>query len=222
MLQRGTIPGVVFSKLGGVAGSFIVYNIVFGAAHAGIDNIAHLGGLVGGAAAGALLLRPLTPGRSRELRRPLLIATAACALGLIVSHALPRPLAFDEIVKVFGTGEHTAIVGYNDLIRKVNADQISSQEAADQLERTILPGWRATRATLESQDRDWRRRQPVTSAQDQLLVLLERTVSARDDGWTRMVAALRADDRHAFAEASREMEATMKEIMQQLDAVKPE
>ncbi len=97
LLQRGTIPGVVFSKLGGVAGSFIVYNIVFGAAHAGIDNIAHLGGLVGGAAAGALLLRPLTPGRSRELRRPLLIATAACALGLIVSHALPRPLAFDEI-----------------------------------------------------------------------------------------------------------------------------
>ena len=220
LLQRGAIPGVVFSKLGGVAGSFIVYNIVYGAAHAGIDNTAHLGGLVGGAAAGALLLRPLIPSRLSDPRRPALIVAAACALGLIVAFALPRPLAFDGIVKVFGTGEHTAIVRYNALIEKLNADQLGGHEAADQIERTILPGWRTTRATLESEGQAWRREQPVTSAQEQVLALLERTAIAREDGWTRMVAALRADDRHGFVAASRDMEATMKEILQQLEAVK--
>jgi rhomboid protease GluP len=40
LLHRRAIPRVVLSKLGGVAGSFIAYNVAFGFGHAGIDNAA--------------------------------------------------------------------------------------------------------------------------------------------------------------------------------------
>jgi rhomboid protease GluP len=222
LLQRGAIPAVVLSRLGGVAGSFIFYNIVYGAAHAGIDNTAHLGGLIGGAAAGALLIRPLIPARPNEARRPVLITAGACALSLIVVLALPRPLAFDAIVKSFGVGEHTALTGYNALVEKLNVNQLSYQDAANQLEYSILPGWRQTRTALESQSAAWRRKQPTTPVQERLLALLERVVVVRDDGWTRMVPALRASDRQAFIEGSRTMEANMKEIMDEIQSLKPE
>jgi rhomboid protease GluP len=222
LLQRGAIPSVVFSKLGAVAGSFIAYNIMYGAAHAGIDNTAHLGGLVGGAAAGALLLRPLIPARPSDPRRPVLITAGACALSLIVVLALPRPLAFDAIVKTFGAGENTAINSYNALVEKLNANQLNYQETANQLEYTILPAWRQTRRALESQSAAWRRKQPTTPVQERLLALLERVVVVRDHGWTRMVSALRASDRQAFIEGSRTMEANMKEVMEEIQNLKPE
>jgi rhomboid protease GluP len=216
LLQRGAIPKVVFSKLGGVAGSFIAYNIVYGAAHAGIDNMAHLGGLAGGAMAGALLVRPLLPARPEEGRRPALAVAGACALGLLVTFALPRPLDFGTILKTFGAGESTALADYNAMIEGLNGKQISVQQAADKLEQTILPEWRKTSAAFEEQAQSFKRRQTPTELQEQLLALFERTASTRQAGWTRMVAALRANDNPAFVQISTEMEATMNDVLAQI------
>jgi rhomboid protease GluP len=220
LLQRGAIPKSVFSRLGGVAGSFIAYNILYGAAHAGIDNMAHLGGLVGGAAAGALLIRPLIPARPVERRRPLLLVAGACALGLVVAFALPRPLDFETILKNFAAGESAAIEAYNAMIERLDANQISAQEAADTLERTIVPAWQKTGAALEEQAQTWERRQTTTPLQDRLLGLLEQTVSTREAGWTQMIAALRANDHAAFVQVLNDMEATMKGVMQEIQSLK--
>jgi rhomboid protease GluP len=215
--QRGAIPGVVLSRLGRVAGSFIVYNVIYGAAHAGIDNTAHLGGLIGGATAGVLLIRPLIPGRPSNARRPVLIMAGACALGVIAVLALPRPFALDAIVHSFGDDEHRVNISYNALVDKFNANRISYPEAANQLEYSILPQWRRAATAFESQSAAWRRQQLPSPLQEQLLALLERTVVVRDDGWTRMASALRAGNRQAFIEASGTMEAKMKEIMEDID-----
>ena len=151
LLQRGAIPNVVFSKLGGVAGSFIVYNILFGAAHGGIDNIAHLGGLVGGAIAGALLIRPLTPGRAQAARRPALVAAGSLALGLGAALALPRPLSYESIARGFVMGEQAALAPYNVAVGPLGRHEIGMGDVANQIERGILPRWRKTRAALEQQ-----------------------------------------------------------------------
>lgn len=45
---------------------FIAYNLLNGARAQGIDNAAHLGGLIGGFVMGYLLSRPLTPDRDRR------------------------------------------------------------------------------------------------------------------------------------------------------------
>ncbi len=54
-----SIPMEVFKDLKSSYLSFIVYNLIFGAAITGIDNAAHIGGLIGGFVMGYFLAMPL-------------------------------------------------------------------------------------------------------------------------------------------------------------------
>jgi rhomboid protease GluP len=221
LLQRGAIPSVVLSKLGGVAGSFIVYNILFGAAHAGIDNIAHLGGLVGGAAAGALLTRPLIPGRPETTRRPALVAAGALTLGLTAALLLPRPLSYESIVRDFARGEEAALTPYNVAVEQLGRHDIGMEDVANQIERGILPGWRKTRAALERQTGQFLARSRDVSPKLRLaLELLDETAVAREEGWTQMVVALRVGDRDRLAAASTAAKEKVERVYQELDALK--
>jgi rhomboid protease GluP len=64
-MPRAAIQGIMTSTL-----IFVGYNLLFGFTSTGIDNAAHIGGLVTGALVGALLTRPLPPpeGHSRFAR----------------------------------------------------------------------------------------------------------------------------------------------------------
>src|SRR5579863_559723 len=95
LLHRETIPPVALKRLSRVAASFIIYNFIYGVGKSGIDNMAHLGGLFGGAVAGACLFRPLVPDRPETMRRPALVAAVASVIGFAVAILLPRPLSFD-------------------------------------------------------------------------------------------------------------------------------
>jgi rhomboid protease GluP len=55
-LPRSAIRSILSSTL-----IFVGYNLLYGFANTGIDNAAHIGGLVTGALVGALLTRPLPP-----------------------------------------------------------------------------------------------------------------------------------------------------------------
>jgi membrane associated rhomboid family serine protease/Tfp pilus assembly protein PilF len=68
---RGTLRSVV---------TFVGYNLVFGAALSGIDNAAHIGGLVGGLAVGALIAKAAPDGEDLGRR----FGVLALALVLIV------------------------------------------------------------------------------------------------------------------------------------------
>jgi membrane associated rhomboid family serine protease len=220
LLQRGAIPSVVLSKLGGVAGSFIVYNILFGAAHAGIDNIAHLGGLIGGAAAGALLIRPLIPGRSEAAGRPALVAAGSLALGLGAALVLPRPLSYESIVRDFEKGEEAALAPYNVAVGQLGRHEIGMEDVANQIELGILPGWRKTRAALERQTGQFLARPKDAPPKLQLaLELLDQTAVAREEGWTQMVVALRAGDKDRLAAASNGAKEKVERVYQELEAL---
>jgi len=215
--QRGAIPSVVISKLGGVAGSFIVYNIVFGATHAGIDNIAHLGGLVGGASAGALLLRPLTPGRSETMRRPALVAAGSLALALGAALLLPRPFSYEAIVSEFAAGETAAIEPSNVALGQLGRHEIGMEDVANQIELGILPGWRKTRATLERNTKQFLARSTgVPPKLQRGLELLDQAAIAREEGWTQMVAALRAGDQERLKAASHDANVTVAQAYQEI------
>ena len=73
---RRSIPAPMLRRLRSAGGAFVVYNLVFSVAVAGIDLSAHLGGLVAGFVLGAAISAPLTDECAR--RRPL--RTAAVAL----------------------------------------------------------------------------------------------------------------------------------------------
>jgi rhomboid protease GluP len=68
------------SKMLGSLGTFIFYNLVYGAAIPGISNAAHVGGLVMGLAFGALLPSATAPESSRRTRLSVAILVSAAAL----------------------------------------------------------------------------------------------------------------------------------------------
>jgi rhomboid protease GluP len=216
VLHRNAIPRVVLSKLGGVAGSFVAYNIAFGFGHAGIDNAAHLGGLLGGVVAGALLFQPLVEGRPLALRQPALLVVAAGLLAFCVVHVLPRSVTVDQIVRDFSGDESRLLDAYNDLLDKMKKGETDMGGAANQLEQQILPGWRQARAKLEGQSRGLRGRQQPTASQERALELLREIAALRDDAWSQMIGALRANDAKQFAAISHESEQKVHGIIQEI------
>lgn len=83
LARRDALPRGVYRSILSSGGFFVLINGALGVASPVIDNAAHLGGLVCGVAAGALLSRELPP--ARQPRRPLqLAATAAVAAFLVL------------------------------------------------------------------------------------------------------------------------------------------
>ena len=68
------------SKILGSLGTFIAYNLLFGAAIPGISNAAHIGGLVMGFAVGALLPPASADESSRRIRFSIVVAFTAIVL----------------------------------------------------------------------------------------------------------------------------------------------
>ncbi len=70
----------VNSKMLGSLGTFIAYNLIFGAAIPGISNAAHIGGVVMGLAVGALLPSASADESSRRTRLSIVVTLTAIAL----------------------------------------------------------------------------------------------------------------------------------------------
>jgi len=97
------------SKMLGSLGTFIVYNLIFGAAIPGISNAAHVGGLVMGLAVGALLPNAAASESSRRARLSLVTvlsvvvlsasAFAAKQLRAAVSASSTELASIDQLIK---------------------------------------------------------------------------------------------------------------------------
>jgi rhomboid protease GluP len=229
LLHRETIPPVALKKLGGVAASFIIYNFSYAinnfsyaVGRSGIDNMAHLGGLVGGALAGVCLFRPLVPGRPERRRRPALVMGAACLLAGVVLLVFPRPLGLDEIVQSYLDDEAVAQDGYKVVLVKMNKGEMDSRFAADYIENGILSDWRQTRAKLEGRARNWSSQVQPTAHQKRLLELMQELAAGREDAWTQMVAALRANDVKIFSAISQQFGHRAHGIIQEMKNLAPD
>lgn len=84
------IPRDVLKAVRGGAVSLCLLSLAMGAASRFIDNSAHIGGLLGGAAAGFLLLRPFEPA-ARATPQPWRIVAVAVAICAALALIAPRP-----------------------------------------------------------------------------------------------------------------------------------
>jgi len=64
LLRKGGLPASVAKAQGTSAGVFVIYSLLNGVRYGGIDNAAHLGGLLGGFVMGLILARPLNAERN--------------------------------------------------------------------------------------------------------------------------------------------------------------
>ncbi len=151
-VRRRDLPVALLKSASHGAMALIVYSLFVGAANAGIDNAAHVGGLIGGVLSGLLLARPFT----REARaEPQPTRVAVVAVGMCVALAaasLPlwnpygecsAEIRFDKVLQDFGPKERRIIDELVAIAKDVDAGQLPPITAGERLERNLIPAWSA-------------------------------------------------------------------------------
>lgn len=102
--QKNSVPPYIIGSLKRSILPFIGYNLVFGFVAKGIDNAAHIGGLVTGFAAGVLLARAF-PVTAPSLKRYLKVS------GLVL------------VLTVLGLVAHTRVFSYSNVLNYIEAEK---------------------------------------------------------------------------------------------------
>jgi rhomboid protease GluP len=188
--ERRQIHPVEFRWLFGGAAAFAAATIAMGLLIPGIDNAAHLGGLLCGALAGRALARPMSarspaPGPARW-------AAAAALLGVVVAlvAALPAPeYRWDEEQKArteireFLADDRRIVERWRTIIETRNVPGVTFEELAARIESDVASEYRDSFEQLSALNLD-----PAAPSANALEIL-------------KRYARMRGDASHALAEA---------------------
>ncbi|WP_158545067.1 rhomboid family intramembrane serine protease [Dyella monticola] len=150
MNSRNGVPVAVMVGQRNSALFFAFYNLVFGFAHSGIDNAAHIGGLVGGFAMGLVLARPLRKESRIGFGMPQFatgLVVAAIVLGAMswpLGHPSAKALAeqqFQTALLDFPAQERRVVEEANAVGKKAQSGAMSGADYAGVLQRDVVPGW---------------------------------------------------------------------------------
>jgi rhomboid protease GluP len=153
---RTRIPASIVAAQRNSALVFVAYNLLNGFAHAGIDNAAHIGGLLSGFAFGWVLGRPLDA-ESRQNPAARLAAAAAAAIVAITALSWPlthpspvhaAELQFRRQFQLYAEEESRIIGAQTALQQLVSDSKITQHEWGRRLARDILPRWEAAEQGL--------------------------------------------------------------------------
>jgi rhomboid protease GluP len=187
--QRGSIDAGVVKKLAGVAVFFVGYNVHSSLNSPVIDLAAHFGGLLGGAAAGWWLARPLSPSLPQEPRRPVIAFAAMFVVLAVIPRILPKPPDLPKVLAEFSVAESNAVKAYNALVESAHAHRLTDEAFAKGIEDKVLPAWRHLQLRLEAAAAQrWNPRQA------QMLQAMAQYGRDREYTWTQTILALRSHD----------------------------
>ena len=152
------VPADILMRVRFSAGVFVLYNLVSGFVLPGIDNSAHLGGLLGGLAMGWSLVRTLDiEGRARPaLQLSLAALGGTVALGAFswpLGHPDPTKAAewhFREELELFAWDEQRAQAEQRVLDQLQISEKITRAQWGERLARDILPRWVAAEGRFAS------------------------------------------------------------------------
>ena len=145
--KRCRVPREVVRAQSKSVGAFVLFNVINGLAHQGIDNAAHLGGLVGGFVVGLALARPMTV-EAREVpdERYVInvIGAATCCLvvlAVLVGFVRSEHSAENRFMAAavwFENREPDVLSRYNAAIELSHAGNLSDAELADRVNAEVL------------------------------------------------------------------------------------
>ena len=215
-IQRGSVPVEVFREMRSGTLGFLGYSLFAGFAIAGIDNAAHLGGLLGGLILGAALAEPVCSLRLvRWLSARALAGAAAVVLigaGLWraipdVAHELEVDTLYQQTVQRFALEEQDLQREQAQLMEAVRGRRMSEAVALDALERELIPRWDRQVVQLSWRmappQREWQRRELIQYA------------TARRDALKAMVQAMQTRDAE-WIERSRSLQQEAESILLQM------
>ncbi len=155
--QRQEIPLSIVRRLWLSTAVFVVFSLIDGATNSGIDNAAHVGGLLSGIVLGLMLARPL----SREVRVSFPVAASFSATAFLIGATLLAYLQVNGVGSNLTIPEeyfrkHTAYAKgeaensqlWTWLEQRVKAGTISNAELSQRFEQDILPFWQKQKDQL--------------------------------------------------------------------------
>lgn len=122
--HRKTLPKIFGKQMLSGMGFFVVYSLVQGLAQTGIDNGAHVGGLLAGALMAVILPERFDLPRYQVLVRQRAIAAAVVVLGLAAGMAALAPTAAVDIQRAFdgNAAFNQGMQGFNAAFRLMDRD----------------------------------------------------------------------------------------------------
>jgi rhomboid protease GluP len=188
-----TFPQADIASMRGSLVTFIGFNLLFGTTIGGIDQAAHIGGLLSGLICGFLLSQPLDQQtRQRRLsKNAMTAAVAALAIGIMIfQHPAPPPDFFQE-TKAYDQLVPGALKNFVEMYEKWDSKKVSAKRFASWLEKDLLPPWRKVREHLESLSN-------VPAGRRDLLHQMRADLINREEGWDLLIEALRRNDQGKF------------------------
>jgi membrane associated rhomboid family serine protease len=139
---------------------FAVYNLIEGFFTPGIDNAAHVGGVLSGLALGMCLARPLTPEARRRFPAGNLTAAAlVTAVGVVAAlwqatglgSQLTGPERFLRTHQWYVNGQAENLRNWYQLAAAVSSGRLSDQATRERVERELAPFWETASGRLKKE-----------------------------------------------------------------------
>jgi membrane associated rhomboid family serine protease len=192
---RSQIPVTLFQSHWFSTLAFVLFSLVSGILQTGVDNAAHMGGLLSGIAIGWFISRPLEPmGRSRLRTAQALIAGAvfAAMAGGLILQVRGTGSKLTELEKYLTShewylrGEAENLRLWQSVAARIGTGNISNLETGYQFENNILPFWDTTVQRLTKEEAS------LTGEQARYADMLLQYARARQD-WANAIISINKD-----------------------------
>ena len=203
--ERGVPHGVIRRRWGSTA-SFIGYNLFLGATVPGIDNAAHVGGLVCGFVLGLALARPLDPQARRYDPRRLAALAGAIAVAAWLVRSPLADVANDAVartalqgaIKDFDRVVTDAENATGEVIQLSRAHKIDDRDAAARLDEDVVKRYDLAYRRLADSPAPTRD-EALAHRRDQLM----RFAESRRDAFQLFSASMRDNNDASLAERAK-------------------
>ncbi|MCB1887973.1 MAG: rhomboid family intramembrane serine protease [Rhodocyclaceae bacterium] len=146
IVHRRQMPRAAYARLKTMTLSFVGYSLLIGFAIPGVDNAAHVGGLLGGLAAGWLLsIGPARPSAGMAG------SVALLALAVFAWHDIERPARPNPAVAVFAARQPLLAERQRQLVEDLGAGRIAERDAVRIIDTELKPNWDALIAAMAAQ-----------------------------------------------------------------------
>jgi hypothetical protein len=209
--QRHQIPPTIVRKHWISTAAFVLFNLISGAMQPGIDNAAHVGGLLSGFVLGFILARPL----DRDDRKHFPVNQGLAAVAFIatvtlaaiwqlkgIGSELTIPEQYVRGHSAYVSGETQNLQLWNTLAQRAGAGLISDAELGQRFERDILPFWQAQKDQLRKEN------EALKGPEREYALLVADFAKLRYEWAMALIDATRSNDSSRAAEAIKLMAQT--------------
>ncbi len=193
--RADSFPPATLSHLRGSLAKCIVINLLLGAGIQGIDQAAHVGGLLCGLICGLILSQPLNrfTGQRRWKRNLITGAVATLTLGIMIIQHPPAPPDLFMELTIYEEVVPQTIDKFNTELLKFGKRQITSQQLVDFVQKEILPPWKRVQDHVDQLKN-------IPASRRELLHQIRQQLLVREESWQLMIEALQKNDAQKFAE----------------------